>query len=192
MTMAHTNLRRARLVWVAWAWFAIAAAACTPSPPSSASVDLAGILFVEVRERVQAGPPTEDLKVAMSNLQVLAENHGDDLGYPWFDATTGEIVLSVVTPKGRDLIEAAGITVPHRMRPVAHGVAELQRITDDVTTLRSQGIPGAELIYATVPDWRDNRVMIVISAANQPLLEALAARYPADALAVQVDPTGAS
>ena len=154
MMFARRTRLRACLVVFAWVWFAIAAAACTTSPPPSASVDPAGVLFVEVGERLQAGPPSEELKVVMSNLQVLAENHGDDLGYPWFDATTGEIVLSVVTPKGRDLIDAAGITAPHRMRSVAHGTAELQRITDDVTTLRSQGVPGAELMYATVPDWR--------------------------------------
>ena len=45
----------------------------------------------------------------LSNALVLAENHGDDLGYPWFDATTGQLVLSVVTPRGRALIDGAGI-----------------------------------------------------------------------------------
>ena len=127
----------------------------------------------------------------MSNLQVLAENHGNDLGYPWYDASTGELVLSVVTPRGRELIDAAGITARYRIRSVAHGAAVLQRIQDDATFLSAQGVPGAELIYATVPDYRDNRVMIVISAASQPLLDALTARYPVDALAVQVKPRGA-
>lgn len=181
---------RLRLVACA-SWFALAAAACTASPTPSASVDPAGILFVEPGERVQAGPPTEELKVVMSNLQVLAENHGDDLGYPWFDATTGELVLSVVTPRGRELVDGAGISAPYRIRSVAHGAAELRRIQDDATFLRAQGVSGAELIYSTVPDWRDNRAMIVISAASQPLLDALTARYPADALAVQVKPPGA-
>jgi hypothetical protein len=97
----------------------------------------------------------------------------------------------VVTPKGQELIDAAGITAPHRIRSVAHGSAELERIKHDATFLLAQGVPGAELIYSTVPDWRDNRTMIVISAPSQPLLDALIARYPADALAVQVNPTGA-
>lgn len=176
---------------IALSLLTIAAAACSASPPPSATVAPAGILIIQLGEQVQAGPPTEELKVVMSNLQVLAENHGDALGYPWFDATTGEIVLSAVTLHGRELIDAAGITARHRIRSVAHGAAELQRIQDDVTTLRSQGVPGAELIYAVVPDWRDNRVMIVISAASQPLLDALAARYPPDTLAVQVNPAGA-
>jgi hypothetical protein len=163
----------------------------TPSPAPSASVAPPGILFVEPGEKVQAGPPTEELKVVMSNAQVMADNNGDDLGYPWFDATTGELVLSVVTPHGRELIETAGITAPHRVRVVAHGAGLLRRIQDDATFLRTQGVPGAELIYQTVPDWRDNRAMIVISAMSQPLVDALTARYPADALAVQVNPAGA-
>lgn len=179
------------LAIVALSSFALVAAACTASPTPSASVGAPGILFIEPGEKVQVGPPTEKLKVVMSNAQVLAENHGDDLGYPWFDATTGELVLSVVTPRGRDLIDAARITAPFRIRVVAHGAGVLRRIQDDATFLSAQGVPGAELIYSTVPDWRDNRAMIVISAASQPLLDALIARYPPDALAVQVNPAGA-
>lgn len=183
---------RHRLRLVAYAcWVAAVTAACATAPTPSPSLDAAGILFVEPGERVQAGPPTEELKVVMSNLQVLAEDHGDDLGYPWFDATTGELVLSVVTSRGRELIDGAGITAPYRIRSVVHGTAELRRIQDDATFLRAQGVPGAELIYSTVPDWRDNRALIVISATSQPLLDALTARYPADALAVQVKPPGA-
>ena len=181
---------RLRLV-AAVCWLALVAAACTSTPTPSASVGPPGILFIEPGEKVQAGPPTEQLKVVLSQLLVLAENHGDDLGYPWFDATTGELVLSVVTPRGRELIAGAGITAPYRIRSVAHGAGVLQRIQDDATFLRTQGVPGAELIYSTVPDWRDNRAMIVISAPSQPLLDALTARYPADALAVQVNPAGA-
>ena len=180
---------RPRLVALA-CWFTLVTAACAAAPTPSATVDPAGILFIEPGEKVQAGPPTEELKVVMSNLQVLAENHGADLGYPWYDATTGELVLSVVTPRGRELIDGARITAPYRIRSVAHGAAELRRIQDDATFLRAQGVPGAELIYSTVPDWRDNRAMIVISAPSQPLLDALTARYPADALAVQVKPIG--
>jgi hypothetical protein len=99
--------------------------------------------------------------------------------------------LSAVTPHGRDLIAGAAITAPYRIRSVAHGATELRRIQDDATFLHEQRVPGSELIYATVPDWRDNRAMIVISAPSQPLLDALIARYPADALAVQVKPIGA-
>jgi len=44
------------------------------------------------------------------------------------------------------------------------------------------GIPNSALIYATSPDHRDNRTMVVIRVTSPSLLEYQAARYPADAL----------
>lgn len=167
-----------------------ACASPSPSPSPSRNLDVTGILLVEVGEQVQTGPLTEALGQSFSDAMVLAEGNGDDLGYPWVDPATGELVLSVLTPRGRDLVDTAGINVPVRIRQVAHGAAELRRIQDDATFLNSQGVPGAELIYMTVPDFRDNRAMIVISAASRPLLDYLAEHYPVDALAVQVDPGG--
>jgi hypothetical protein len=94
-----------------------------------------------------------------------------------------------VTQRGRDLI-AARIAGPYRVRDVTHGAGELRKILDDATFLQDQGVPGAELIYMTVPDHRDNRALIVISSMSRPLLDYLAAHYPVDAVAVQVDPSG--
>ena len=54
--------------------------------------------------------------------------------------------------------------------------------------LRSQGVIDAQLICQTMPDQRDNRALITISSMSRPLLEALAGRFPVDALAVEVDP----
>jgi hypothetical protein len=155
----------------------------------SANLDSTGILLVGVGEQVQGGPATEALKMAFSDALVLAQANGKDLGYPWVDAS-GVLVVSAVTPHGRDLIQAARIAVPNRVRDVAHGAGELQQIQDDATFLGSKGVPGAELIFRTVPDYRDNRALIVISSMGGPLLEYLAAHYPIDALAIQVDPSG--
>ncbi len=104
--------------------FTLIMAACTDAPTPSVSVAPPGILIIQPGEKVQIGPPTEDLKVVMSNLLVMADNHGNDVGYPWFDATTGEIVASVVTPRGRQLIDAALIGAPHRFRQVAHAMGD--------------------------------------------------------------------
>jgi hypothetical protein len=173
---------------VAVIWIALAIAACDGSEASpSANPDSTGILIVPVGEQVQGGPTTEALKVGFSAALVLAEANGNDLGYPWIDSS-GVLVVSAVTPRGRDLIEAARIVVPYRVRDVTHGAAELRRILDDATFLGSRGVLGAELIYRTVPDHRDNRALIVIGSMSRPLLEYLAAHYPVDALAVQVDP----
>lgn len=172
-------------------WIAMAVVACAgPEASPSGNLDPTGILLVGAGEQIQARPTSEVLGVAFGDAMVLAEANGNDLGYPWIDPSSGELVVSAVTPRGRELIEAARIAVPHRIRAVAHGAAELRRIQDAATFLRAQGVPGAELIYATVPDHRDNRALIVISAMSRPLLEYLAGHYPVEALAVQVDPTG--
>ncbi len=174
---------------VAVIWIALAVAACDGSEASpSANLDSTGILLVGVGEQVQAGgPASEALKVAYSDAIVLGEANGNDVGYPWIDPS-GMLVVSAVTPRGRDLIQAARIAVPYRVRDVTHGAGELRKIQDDATFLLTQGVPGAEVIYMTVPDYRDNRALIVISAMSRPLLEYLAAHYPVDALAIQVDP----
>lgn len=178
-----------RFVRLAWIVFSIAA--CSAPVPSPSKIDApTGILMLAVGEQVQSRPPTEDLALAVSRAMELAQANGTDLGYPWFDPVTGELVLSVVTSRGRELIEAAGITAPHRIRVVAHGAGELQRIQDDVTFLHARGVPDSELIYSTYPDHRDNRTVIVISAMSLPLLAYLEAHYPADTLAVNVDPSG--
>jgi len=187
MPRASVGVRQlARLSLLALSITACSGPVASPSP----SVLATGILMVDIGEQVQAKPPNEDFAVAFSRAMELAEANGDDLGYPWIDPGTGEIILSIVTPRGRELVEAAGITLPHRTRNVTHGAAELRRIQDDVTFLHSRGVPDSELIYSTVPDHRDNRALIVISSMSPSLLEYLAAHYAADALAVKVDPTG--
>jgi hypothetical protein len=155
----------------------------------TSTVDGTGILLVAVEEQVQAGPLPRRLAEPFGDAMMLAEANGEDLGYPWVDPETLELVLSAVTPRGRELIEAAGIAVPYRIRDVEFGAGELRRIQDDATFLGSRGVSGAELIFMTLPDHRDNRALIVISELSRPLLEYLAETYPVDAIAVQVDPS---
>jgi hypothetical protein len=148
--------------------------------------------MVGLDEEVQIGPLPRRLALPFSDAIELAAANGEDLGYPWVDPLTDELVLSAATPRGRQLIEGAAITIPHRIRDVPHGIAELERIQDDVMSLRPGGIPGgvpgAELIVETLPDYRDNRALVVLSGIDPELLAYLAERYPPDALAIQVDP----
>ncbi len=123
-------------------------ASCTE--PTS-RLDATGILLVEAGAQVQARPPNEAVGTAYGAAVQLAASSGDDLGYPWIDPTSGELVLSALTQRGRDLIQGASISVPHRIRDVAHGAGELRQIQDDVTSLGGRGVPGAELMYATLP-----------------------------------------
>ena len=130
--------------------------------------------------------------MAFDGLLNLAMAHPSDLGYPWIDPESGELVLSSVTDAGRALLEATGATLefPYRMRDVTYSHAQLQQFQDDATRLVAAGVPDADLIYQIVPDQRDNKTMIVISEMSRPLLEALAKRFPPDAIAIQVDPRG--
>jgi hypothetical protein len=188
--MARTDVGLRRLGCLLLVAVSIAGCAAPPASPSP-SAEATGILMINVGEQVQPKFTTEEAAQALSDAMVLAQANGADLGYPWQDPASGDLVLSVVTPRGRQLVDGAGITLPHRIREVAHGAGELQRIQDDVTFLHSRGVADSELIYATAPDQRDNRALIVISAASPSLLDYLASHYPADAIAVKVDPAGA-
>jgi len=160
-----------------------------PEPSAVSNLDTTGILLVAIGEQVQSKPPNEALAQALSDALLQAEANGVDIGYPVIDPVSGELVVSAASQRGRELLQAASIPVPHRIRNVTHGAGELRRILDDVTFLGSRGVPDASLIFMTVPDQRDNRALIVISAMSRSLLDYLAAHYPPDALAVQVDPT---
>lgn len=176
--------------WLVLVLLAAALGGCGGEVAPTSRLDSTGILMVEVGEQTQPSLPTEALAVAFSQAAELASANGDDLGYPWFDAASGELILSAVTAEGRRILETAGITVPYRIRDVEHGAGELERIQDEATRLRAAGVSGAELIYATGPDYRDNRTLIVISAMSRPLLDELAARFAASAIAVRVNPDG--
>lgn len=173
---------------------AIALAGCgeppaSPVPSAAANLDSTGILLVAPGEQVQGRPPNEAVAQAHSDAMVMAEANGLDLGYAWIDPATGQLVLSAATVRGRQLIEAAGIAVPYRIRSVVHGFKTLEGIKNDVTFLGAQGIEGAELIFMSGQDHRDNRALIAIREMSRPLLDYLAAHYPPDAIAIQVDPT---
>ena len=172
-------------------WIALWVAACAGlTPGTSPSVDATGILLVQVGETVQAKPPSEAVAIALSVAMELADANGNDLGYPWIDPSSAELVLSAATQRGHELLLSAGIAVPHRIREVAHGVAELRRIQDEATFLSAQGVPDAKLLFQTIPDQRDNRALLVIQAMSRPLLDYLARHYPVDAIAVEVNPAG--
>lgn len=153
-----------------------------------ASLDRTGILLIGSSEQVRTTPHTEALRVAFGEATALIEAHPDDLGYAWIDPSKDELVVSASTTDGQRIWASAPISVPHRVRRVVHSAAELRRIQDDATALQSQRVRDADLILMTMPDQRDNRAMIVIRAPSRQLLDELAARFPADALAIQVHP----
>ena len=122
-------------------------------------------------------------------LRLAEQDNPNDLGYPWIDPSTGELVVSAATARGRTLLENTSFGVSVRIRDVAHGAGELQKIQDDATRLNAQGVTDALLIYETGPDYRDNKTWITVGRFSRPLLDELARRFPPDALVMVVDPT---
>jgi imidazole glycerol phosphate synthase subunit HisF len=59
---------------------------------------------------------------------------------------------------------------------------------DGVFDLVRAGVPGAERIYNAGPDPEHDRVIIETDRVNDQLLEAIAARFGVDVIAVRVDP----
>jgi hypothetical protein len=106
------------------------------------------------------------------------------------DPATDELVLSAATSRGMLLLqqEAARLTVANRIRRVTYSFADLQGIQEAVTHLRDVGVPGAHLIWATYPDYRDNRTVIRISELDEALLIELARRFGGDSIAIEVLP----
>ena len=155
-------------------------------------------------------PLPDPLRSAWSNAFTLAqEGYPDDFARPWVDLTTGELVVSAATPSGVEIAQRwvqSGLQVPSpkpggpftidlprpevsvRIRPVQHSIRGLDRVTDGVIDLVRAGVPGAERIYSAGQDPEHDRVIIVTDRLNDQLLEAIAARFGVEVIAVRVDP----
>ena len=182
---------RVEMVIDTWQWDSAATPRSTVTPSASEGIGMGEIIRVAAGERVQSVPLNEDFAQAFAQAWTFTQDHPTDVGYPWLDPSSGELVLSAVSAHGETLLQAeiARFSVPVRIRQVTHSFAELQQIQEDVTHLYAEGVTDANLIYETSPDHRDNCTLITMSGESQPLLEALLQRFPADAIAVQVDPS---
>jgi len=155
-------------------------------------------------------PLPDPLRSAWSNAFTLAqEGYPDDFARPWVDLTTGELVVSAATPSGVEIAQRwvqSGLQVPSpkpggpftidlprpevtvRIRLVQHSIRGLDRVIDGVIDLVRAGVPGAERIYSAGQDPEHDRVIIVTDRLNDQLLEAIAARFGVEVIAVRVDP----
>jgi hypothetical protein len=94
--VSRTIVRRlAALISIA----ATVATCSGPGPTPLSNLDTTGILLVGVGEQVQSRPPNEAFAQAFSDAMQLAEANGVDLGYPFIDPVSGELVVSAATPR---------------------------------------------------------------------------------------------
>jgi len=153
-------------------------------------------------------PIPDQLRKAWNDAYTLAqEAYPDDFGRPWMDLTTDEVVVSAATANGAEIarrwvqsglrvplpkmtVDLARPEVPVRIRSVRHSIMGFQRVMDDVIDLSRAGVPGADRIYSAGPDPEHDRVIVETDRIDDRLLEAIAARFGVQVIAVRIDPRG--
>lgn len=144
----------------------------------------------------------EELKGAASWGWVLAEDHPDDLGYPWPNPDAKELEFRVLGPRGEAAVRdwmAGNATklgpkpmdlprpqVPIKFVVVDRSFRQLQDIQHGVVPPKD--LPDGDAIYTIHPDTRRNATVITIERLSDPLLRALAARYGTAAIVIRIDP----
>jgi len=181
-----------------------------PSVGAQARHSTGIVLLGPIDYNVRIEPYPDSLRKAWNDAYTLAQEvYPDDFGRPWMDLTTDEVVVSAATANGAEIarrwvqsglrvaspkpggpftIDLPRPEVAVRIRLVQHSIRGLDRVMDAVTDLVRAGVPGAERIYSAGPDPEHDRVIIVTDRLNDQLLEAIAARFGLDVIAVRVDP----
>ena len=181
-----------------------------PSVGAQARHSTGIVLIGPIDYNARIEPLPDSLRKAWNDAYTLAqEGYPDDFGRPWPDLTTGELVVSAATANGFEIARRwvqSGVRMPSpkpggpftidlprpdvsvRIQTVRHSILGLQRLMDDVIELRRAGVPGADRIYSAGQDPEHDRVIIVTDRLNDQLLEAIAARFGIDVIAVRIDP----
>lgn len=192
------TLRFAVLSLTASFFVASLLAACSPIPCIERRHE-SGLLLV-CDEQFKDMP--EELKGAGSFAWDLAEDHPDDLGYPWPNPDTTELEVRVLGPRGEAAARewmAGNLTklgpkpvalrrsqVPIKFVVVDRSFRQLQVIQHGVVPPKD--LPDGDAIYQTGPDTRRNATVITVDRLSDPLLRALASRYGTAAIVIRVDP----
>jgi hypothetical protein len=164
---------------------------CQPRPSESDARHPSGLAVAPQMDLCHRMSPYEPLALAFDRAYTFAQQHPDDIGYPWDDRGNRTLIVSAVTPNGRVLLEqwrALGWEVPIRIRTVTRSFGELERIKDDVIDLARTPIPGTEYIGMSAGDWERNRVLIGVTRLTDELAAAIVARYGTDVVAVLIGP----
>jgi hypothetical protein len=165
---------------------------------------------IDLNAKIETSP--DRLRPTWNDAYTLAEEvYPDDFGRPWMDRTTDEVVVSAATANGYEIarrwvqsglrvsspkpggpftIDLARPGVAVRIRSVQLSIIGAQRLMDRVFDLKREGVPGAERIYSAGPDPEHDRVIVETDRVDDGLLEAIAARFGVQVIAVRIDPRG--
>jgi hypothetical protein len=172
-------------------------------PVIAERIDVSGIQLVGAESKSIGPAPDAQLTEAWTALLHLAEG-GNDLGYPWIDVTRHQVVAGVTNAAGYSAIDrwksgGAAARNPRigalprpsvivATRDVSVGFDTLEGVKNDATRLVQAGVPDADAIYQTEPDWEHDRVVLTISRPSPALMNALAVRYGTEMIAVRLEP----
>jgi hypothetical protein len=164
--------------------------ACQPRPPESDARHSSGLALAPGPGPCHASID-DRLGLAYDRAYRFANEHADDLGYPWDDRGNLTLVISAVTAHGRELSEQwsrLGWAVPIRIRAVTRSFAELEQVKHDVIEISRLRIPGSDDLRFTTGDAENNRVILGVHRLTDEIAAAIVARYGTEVVAVQVDP----
>lgn len=115
----------------------------------------------------------------LQRAQRAAQGAPADLSHPWYEADTGEVVVTVVTPAGRAIAGRFTAAVPWRVEQVPHSWELLDQVRQGATDLGPQ-------VVMTEVDARHNRVLLTASSMGHGMFVSLAGY--GDAVAVRYEP----
>ena len=183
-----------------------------PSVGTQARHSTGIVLLGPIDYNAKIEPVPEPVRKAWNDAYTLAqEAYPDDFGRPWIDTSTDEVVVSAATASGAEIARRwvqSGLQVPSpkpggpftidlprpevgvRIRSVRLSIMGLQGLMDRVTDLSREGVPGADRIYSAGADPEHDRVIIETDRIDDRLLEAIAARFDVNVIAVRIDPKG--
>jgi len=164
--------------------------ACQPRPPESDARHSSGLALAPGPRPCHASID-DRLGLAYDRAYRFAEEHGNDLGYPWDDRGNFTLVVSAATPRGQLLAQqwsGLGWEVPIRVRTVTRSFAELEGIKDGLIDIARLRLRGSEDIRFTTGDTERNRVIIGVQRLTDEVAAAIVARYGTESVAVLVDP----
>ncbi len=160
-----------------------------PRGESVAGVDPAGLALLAARP-LQAAPQSPAQLSALIKAEQLELDHPGAFGYPWITAN-GSVEIRAVRDDAATLAEGApwaAEDASHSVVSAEASIADLTKVADDVTQMRSEAVPDSELIFQTMPDHEHNRIVIGVTRLTSSLAKTLVARYGTRDIAVRVDP----
>lgn len=164
--------------------------------PSDGVTDPSGIAVLAEFPR-SPKPQTDQQAAALQEAYELAIANATTMGYPWIDATAGSVVIPTTSPTSAETAIAASdgaiAKAAHSIKPATATISRLERLADEVISLRAKAVPNADTINEIHRDKVRGRLVVGVRSLQDDLMKYLAERFGTTDIAVHVNPNdGAS